>query len=839
MKRSRFWVALLCALLLIAVVPQFFSTEVFRRRMHHALQRELSRPAEFNSVRITLVPRPGVVAERLVLHEDPAFGAEPFLYVEELRCYLPLSTLWTWRVACSRVHLIGASINLVRNADGAWNLGAILAEPLPSATLRPVITVVGGRLNFKAGNMKRRYALSQLRIRFAPASEETWEVQLTGRPLRTDQSLDDTGQARLRGEIVPAGRDHPVAFRLEGGFDRGSLEQLAAFATGREAPVRADASFQLEVQGTTDDWSGNGTFSLADLRRWDLLAGEDIPPWESDFEVRYSGGEDLLEFGSVRLRSPKSEVELAVRVQNPLRDRQWEVEGRSEGLDLGEWLGQVAKLTEAIPDDTTMAGTAALSFRAGGSLDEWEGDFRSSDDVTIRGSSGEDVVTLEGFHIGLAGGKLELQPMTVNFPDGQSLVLDGSMSLDRKRYPYRLHWKSEGVPVEALEGAAAALGMTPPAPGLAGGTLAVDLGWTASLLGGGEPRWQGSVELREALFQPSEFARPVPIPHAQMRWNRGRLRVEPLTLVIGGNAVNAVLEKRPEDVRWRAQIQADRLSLAALAELFTPPPGFLERLVGGERTQQVPWQALWVTGEVKVEELDAGPFVLTRLDTRAEFRMSRLELTNLRFRAYRGRFQGSFRGDFLETPPRYRLAGNIRRLRLAEMFGPSSDPEPFLTGLLGAEVLLEAAGNGAEQVWSSLSGGAVGGLQSGKLAGMDLMGALASAAAPGEGLAGEAAPSPGTQFQSLAGNLRVADQQVEIDTARLIVGRAALQLTGRIGFDGSLDLDVRGEPLMVGGRGPSAEIAELLARAYRLTGTLQEPRIELVPAGEGGGGGNN
>jgi autotransporter translocation and assembly factor TamB len=87
-------------------------------------------------------------------------------------------------------------------------------------------------------------------------------------------------------------------------------------------------------------------------------------------------------------------------------------------------------------------------------------------------------------------------------------------------------------------------------------------------------------------------------------------------------------------------------------------------------------------------------------------------------------------------------------------------------------------------------------------------------------------PQP-TPLQSLAGEFRITDRQVQFDGARIITSRAALELSGSVGFDGTLNVRVSGEPLRVAGRRPTPVANRALSFSYQLTGTLEQPRLTL------------
>ena len=142
-----------------------------KTRIANSISQAVERPVEIGSVHLRFLPRPGFDLENLVIHEDPAFGAEPMLRAPEVTALVRVTSLVRGRLDISRLELTEPSLNLVRREDGRWNWEALLerAERTPMAPtakskreLRPgfpYIEASSGRINFKAGPEKKPYAL--------------------------------------------------------------------------------------------------------------------------------------------------------------------------------------------------------------------------------------------------------------------------------------------------------------------------------------------------------------------------------------------------------------------------------------------------------------------------------------------------------------------------------------------------------------------------------------------------------------------------------------------------------------------------------------------------------
>ena len=141
-----------------------------------------------------------------VVAEDPSYGAEPMLRAETVTAYLRLTSLWRGRLEIGTLDLDNPSLNLVRRADGHWNLSRNWSSAhrkwlrLPPRKLRPearprfpYVEASTGRINFKLGQVKKAFAFTDADFALWLESESQWGIRLEARPMRTDVSISDTG----------------------------------------------------------------------------------------------------------------------------------------------------------------------------------------------------------------------------------------------------------------------------------------------------------------------------------------------------------------------------------------------------------------------------------------------------------------------------------------------------------------------------------------------------------------------------------------------------------------------------------------------------------------------
>ena len=155
-------VALLLALFLIRP-----GAGRLRTRIVSAIGLALGRQVDVSSVHMRLLPHPGFDLENFVVHDDPAFSAEPVIRSQQVTAELRVSSLLRGRLEISRLSLTEPSLNLVRDRQGRWNLENLLerAAQIPVAPTKktntearpgfPYIEADRGRINLKLEQEKK------------------------------------------------------------------------------------------------------------------------------------------------------------------------------------------------------------------------------------------------------------------------------------------------------------------------------------------------------------------------------------------------------------------------------------------------------------------------------------------------------------------------------------------------------------------------------------------------------------------------------------------------------------------------------------------------------------
>lgn len=258
-----------------------------KSRVLGSMSAALGRNVEVSSVRIRFLPRPGFELGNLVIHDNPAFGAEPLLRAPDVTAWLQVGALLHGRIEIATLILSDASLNLTRNDGGAWNFEDLLERAsritvAPTAARRrasrpqfPYIESSGTRINFKTGAEKTHFALTDTKLALWQESENAWGMRLQAQPIRTDANLTDTGVINVSGMWGRSARVHetPVQFLFE--WKRAQIGQISSLAYGSDKGWRGGASISGQVTGTPESLKITGDGSVDNFRRRDVLGGSD------------------------------------------------------------------------------------------------------------------------------------------------------------------------------------------------------------------------------------------------------------------------------------------------------------------------------------------------------------------------------------------------------------------------------------------------------------------------------------------------------------------------------------------------------------------------------------
>ncbi len=373
-RRLRWSAALAGALLLLTLLPPLVNANRYQRQVARSMSESLGRPVHLKNVTLHLLPVPGLTLEDLVVSEDPAFGAEPAIRANTVEATLRLSSLWRRRVEFSTVRFVEPTVNLVRNAQGRWNLADVLlhashVDTAPTAQRRagptprfPYIEATGGRVDVKFADTKLPFSLTDADFALWLRSANRWEVRLRGQPARTDMNITDPGVARLEGDLERGGSGAGVLVHLRGSWHDAPLGEASKIVSGEDWGWRGTVNVDARLAGTLEDAQVATRLTLGSLRR-----AEFAPAQPFDLQVSCASGVTVQTVSLTNLLctmpdSAPTPMRLEAAALDLAHPERAAAQLRAEGIPLHWGLLWAALFSPRVPVDLHPQGTLDLNL---------------------------------------------------------------------------------------------------------------------------------------------------------------------------------------------------------------------------------------------------------------------------------------------------------------------------------------------------------------------------------------------------------------------------------------------------------------------------------------------
>jgi hypothetical protein len=299
--RARLWwtAGIIAVLLLLLLTPPLINVNRLRKRIAASMSASLGRPVHLDGLTLQLLPIPGFTLQNLVVSDDPAFGNEPVIRANVVEITLRPSSLWRRQVELSSIRFVEPSLNLVRNAQGQWNLQGLLmhAAQMSSAPTEqskagptprfPYIEATNGRVNVKLADEKQPFSLVEADFALWLPSAEQWRVRLEGKPARTDMNVSNAGTMRLEGSLQRAATVGDVPVDLRASWHDAPLGEASKLLTGADAGWRGTLNVDATLAGPMSAAKLATGLHINDLRRADF-----VPSRLLDLNVECNGDVD-------------------------------------------------------------------------------------------------------------------------------------------------------------------------------------------------------------------------------------------------------------------------------------------------------------------------------------------------------------------------------------------------------------------------------------------------------------------------------------------------------------------------------------------------------------------
>jgi hypothetical protein len=708
-------------LLLFFVRP---GADSFKSRISGSISRALGRQVEVSSVSLRFLPQPGFDLENFVVHDDPAFGAEPVLRAQEVIAVLRVTSLLRGRLEISRLSLSEPSLNLVRN-EGQWNFSGLIeraaknpvaptgkakTEPRPGF---PYIEASNGRINFKLGQEKKAFALTDADFSVWQDSENTWSMRLKAQPTRTNSNLSDTGILRAEGSWKRSATlaETPVSFNLQ--WENAQLGQFTKLATGYDRGWRGSILLTAAISGTPVDLSVNAGASIQDFRRYDIAAGDALH-LATQCSVHYNSIEQSL--NDVACNSPIGNGSLQVtgNISNVNTNRLYDLTFSANDVPVSAALALLQRAKQNLPADLVSAGrvNGEIKLNNNGKLREptWMGSGSIQGVRIISRANGADlVVDRVPFAVAQATSRnnpasmprIDVGPFHLALGATTPVNIHGWIS----NTAYNLQAQGDGQIKNMLQ-AARLTGLSSMHPG-ADGTARLDLQIAGNWSGFQRADITGKVQLANVHAEITDVNAPLDISAASLLLQSDSTIAQNVTATLGDSTWHGSLTmprhcQQLNTCLIQFEFQTKELSGTQVAGLFIsettrPWYRFLSGNAGNSFLANLNASGTLSAGKLSIRQVNA-----TQISAKVSWKNRRLQLTDLRGSVLGGNHTGEWSADFSTDSPQYTGKGSLQHVALGQLAQAMHDG--WVTGTASSSYQISASGANTTDFLSSLRG---------------------------------------------------------------------------------------------------------------------------------------
>jgi len=827
--RSRVGIVTLILALLLALFLIRPGAGRLRTRIVTAIGLALGRQVDVSSVHIRLLPHPGFDLENFVVHDDPAFSAEPVIRSQQVMAELRLSSLLRGRMEIARLSLSEPSLNLVRDREGRWNLENLLERAAqisvaPTKKMKtearpgfPYIEADNGRINLKLQQEKKPYALMNADFVLWQESENVWGMRLKAQPVRMDFNLSDTGTVNVNGSWQRAAtlRQTPLQFSME--WTGAQLGQVSKLVAGKDKGWRGTLKLSATLSGTPADLKIETDASVQDFRRYDILGGGALR-LVAQCTSRYSSVDHTL--SKLACRAPVGDGTLSVNgsVAGVLGARTYDLALIAKELPLKSLIALARHAKKDIPDDLVASGKLNGSIRVQRTdtgYAEWDGGgeslgvrigskinktemvldripFRVSQNIEQSGRNGRRILAP-------AEPQVEIGPFNLALGRTSPAVVRGSIS--RSGYSLLVTGDSQ---VQRLLQTARTAGFRA-SQLTADGMAKVDLEIAGGWLGFTAPQVTGKVQLQSVRAEVRGLNAPVEVASANLLLTPENVQVQNINASLSRSAWRgSLLLPRncalPDGCPVSFDLHATQIDIDELNQSLNPHPRkqpWYRFLSTSPQTATPYLLTLHAAGKLNVDRFAIQNLVATRVSTHVELERGIVRLSDLRGDLLGGKHLGDWQADFSVKPPGYSGSGTLQGIDLQQLAQAMHDG--WVTGTATATYRASASGIDAAELISSAKANLKIEVRDGVLPHIVLT----------EG-------NEPLHIRRLVGNLVLRDGRFEIQQGKLETPGGIYQLSGTASLTRTLDL----------------KLVRDGAPGFNIIGPLTEPRVAPVKAQE-------
>ncbi len=677
------WAGIGLLLLLIAgIAAPYLSADMFAGRVRASLERALGgkRKVELDGVHFSLFEGPAISIDRVTIHEDPAVGAEPLVYIHDSGASLQVApSLWALlagRFEISSIRLDGASINMSKSGPasewGQWNFDSFVNRSFMAAA--PAVHIRDSRINFKFGDTKSILYLTETDLDISPPHTNSggWDVACSAKTARTDRTAYGLSAFTITGKWFV--NPERVDMNLE--TDRVGLEELAALFRGDAGGLHGYVTSHLHLAGPIDAIGIAGNITVGDVHRWDLL-----PPhgegWPMDVRGTLNLGGQQLELESSSARNAPLPVSIRFSASNYLRQPRWAVSVEWNRFPVEPFVELARHMGVQLPPMLALSGTmdGGLNYA---SETGFQGRLAIQNAaLTIPDSP---PVRFDDAHLAIDKGHAQLLPAVVKTSEGEQANIQADYDMNSGVLDLTI--AAENMKVSALR-AQVALAAVPWLEQLSSGAWSGDLHYRTTNAQSG---WSGRLDIKDAVLELPGASTPLEISSTNARIDGWRVALQKIDARIGKLQFTGDYMYEPSASRpHRFHLRSAQIDSADLEREFAPTlrrAGLLSRALG--RAAIPDWlRTRSADGSLQIDDLIVAGHHLQKFRARLLWDGARVQLEDLQAGLDRASIAGKLAINLRGGRPSYAMNAKLKGL-------------PWQSGTVDIEGVFDTNGSGAQ-----------------------------------------------------------------------------------------------------------------------------------------------
>jgi uncharacterized protein involved in outer membrane biogenesis len=859
------WIFILAFALFAASIglSRALRTSAARRFLIAHLEASFGRPVEVGRFDFSLLDGARLEANSITIAEDPRFGHEYFLRADTLTAGLRWSALFAGRFEFGTLSLSRPSLNLVRDAQGRWNIEQWL-PPASSGPSRPGfvgppvaprslstarlyrVDINGGRINFKQGDDKSPLALVGVSGRVEQDNAGRWALDVEAQPMRAGVELQEIGTLGLRGSIAgTSARLQPAELNLT--WNNVSLADALRLSRESDSGLRGGLTLELNARVVPSNepagpggaqWSISGVARLTGLHGWKLPGRNTDPSANLSFDAAWRLGEARTQIRKILIEMPNSRLQGA-------GDLDWaqglrpELHINSSSLGLADVLAWYRALRPDVPENLGLDGTLGVDATLRGWPLQLERGAFASVGGKLTSAALPSPLKIGPINASLSHGGLDFAPTEISFSPAASAATAGT-ALAGDASPNSFTLSGTIFP----SGPGMLLGPPNWSFSIEGGTPRVEdwlalsqalaqplnSGWTAA--GGFSVKmrgvhktespatvWLGTMDLRSLNVSPAYLNQPLRFPAVHIEFAQAQRTISLSATEAFGATWRGSITRKNTDGKWTFDVTADRLDSAELDRWLGPRarPGLLTRFAGfgkspADNSQRDAAVArIAARGRLRVSEIVLAPLHFEQFDGEAELAGRTITIRKAQANFFGGKAAGNLEARLLADPS-YQFRGRFDRVDLARLGQATPSLSNRISGVASATLDLATHGVGRENLVRSIQGDGKLDARNAQLRGLNFASLIS--AGNQDSLAGRFAAAQGN-FTIGAGGIEVTDFVLENSQGRF-------QVDGRIDFSHALNLSIHPSISHA-----TTKVASALPPSFVLGGTVEVPSLAL------------